>query len=432
MRKKILFVAYGGGHARMLTPVMHALKDHPDLETEAVALTAGGPIFRQEKLPFKGYRDYIGPQDAEALAWGRKLAARWHSPETGIEEAESIAYLGLSYWDLVLRHGEAEAADLWAAKGRHAFLQLSVFERILDAVRPDLVVTTNSPRSERAAVEVANRRGIPTLALVDLFGLSHLHRMEADYIGVLSERTITYMQAEGVTRPREAFHITGNPAFDRVFEHAGPVDYAWRRAYFPGLPDQARALLWADIPAYRNLNGPDLYLRSDEELVRDLDTLAAAAQDHGACLLVRPHPSQPRALYDAWLKQHAHPHVFYAGGVPLYPLLNAIDVVISHGSTVAVEALLMQRRVLHLKYYAGTFSDMPLGEWKLAWLAEHDGEVSPRLREALTDDAEAARMQQRTRELLHVERSTPKVVQLIRHILAGGSASGSSADGGGG
>ena len=68
MRKKILFVAYGGGHARMLIPVIHALKDHPDLETEAVALTTGGPIFRQEHLPCKGYRDFIGPEDAEALA----------------------------------------------------------------------------------------------------------------------------------------------------------------------------------------------------------------------------------------------------------------------------------------------------------------------------------------------------------------------------
>ena len=52
-------------------------------------------------------------EDTKAIAWGKQLSAEYHRPESGIDEEESVAYLGLSYWDLVQRHGEAQAANLF-------------------------------------------------------------------------------------------------------------------------------------------------------------------------------------------------------------------------------------------------------------------------------------------------------------------------------
>lgn len=418
MPPKVLFVTYGGGHARMITPVMHFLKNDASVRMQALALTTGGPIFKSEGLSFLGYRDFITPQDTLARAWGEKLAATHHTPETGIEEEESIAYLGLSYWDLIQRHGEEEAARLWAEQGRHAFLQLTVFERILDKLKPDLVVTTNSPKSERAATTVAKQKGIATLALIDLFGVHHFHTVGSDHIAVLSDCTIGNMQAKGVNKPREAFHITGNPAFDHAFDYRGPIDIDWRRQHFPSIPADAKILLWADMPAYWNLEKWQLHVRSDAEVIRDLDTMAAAARDNNAHLLIRPHPSQERTLYDSWLAKHRYPYAHYAGRMPLYQQLKSVDVIISHASTVTVEALLMERRVVQLKHYQGTFTDMPLGEWKLAWLAQNNGEISQRVCEALNDDAEALAMQQRVREILPQEKAAPKVAALIKDILA--------------
>jgi hypothetical protein len=98
--KKVLFVTYGGGHARMVTPVVRALSQYPHIRSESLALTTGGPIFKSEGLPYKGYKDFITPQDKEALAFGQKLAAIHHQPDSGMEMEESVAYLGLSYWDL--------------------------------------------------------------------------------------------------------------------------------------------------------------------------------------------------------------------------------------------------------------------------------------------------------------------------------------------
>jgi hypothetical protein len=416
MVKTVLFVTYGGGHARMVAPVVRALQSCKDIRTEILALTVGGAIMKSEGLPYKGYKDFITPDDKAALEWGRKLAAVHHSPDSGMEEAESIAYLGLSYQDLVTRHGEAEAAKLWKEKGRHAFLQLTVLERIIDQVKPDMVVTTNSPKSEQAAVAVARSRGIPTLSMVDLFGVHHFHALDADYITVMSQRVIENMEEEGVTRPRDAYLITGNPAFDQAFDYRGPVDHAWRKQHFPSLPEGAKALLWIDMPAYWNLAKRELYVRSEEEIILDLDTLAHATKINNGSMLIRPHPSQPRALYDAWMKRTGHSHVVFAGGLPLYPLLKAVDVVSTYTSTVSSEALLMQRRVVQLKYLPGK-SDLPLGQWGVAWQAEKPGEVADCVRKAFENDEEAVQMQARAARIYPQEKAAPKIAAHIRRIV---------------
>lgn len=418
MDKTILFVTYGGGHARMVVPVIRALQGVSGIHVESLALTLGGPIFKSENLPYKGYKDFITAGDVDALAWGKKLAVTQHSPESGVEEAESIAYLGLSYMDLVCRYGDDEAARLWQEKGRHAFMQLTVMERVLKQIQPDIVVTTNSPKSEQAAVEAANNIGIPTLSMVDLFGIHHFHPLESKYIAVLCEHTIKNMQSEGVEKPSSAFHVTGNPAFDRAFDFRGAVDKTFRAQHFPSMSSDAKVLLWIDMPAYWNLRERCLHIRSDEEIIRDLDTISAAVAANNGVMLIRPHPSQPRAIYDCWMEKHNHPHVLFAGDVPLYPLLKAVDVVMTYTSTVSVEALLMQRRVIQLKYQPGN-SDMPLGEWQVAWQAGNPSELGDVVRSAFYNEAEWEAMQLRINSLLPQEKAGPKVAKLIMDILNG-------------
>lgn len=417
MAEHILFVTYGGGHARMIAPVVRELQNNPDIKITTIALTTGGAIFKSEGLPYKGYRDFITPADTEALAWGKKLAAIHHSPDSGIEEEESIAYLGLSYWDLMTRFSEKEAEQRWQEQGRHAFLQVSVFERIIAQLKPDIVVTTNSPRSERAAVEVANRLGILTLSIADLFGIQHFHALESQYIAVLSEGTIDGMLAEGVNLPRDHFFVTGNPAFDRAFECRGPIDFAWRRQHFPQWPGNAKTLLWIDMPAYWKLSQNELHQRDDAEILFDLDSLAVAAKANDAHLLLRPHPSQQRGIYEKWIKQSGHAHVFFAGDVPLYPLLNAVDVVATYTSTVGVEALLMYRKLIQLKYHPGK-TDMPLGELEMAWLAHAPEELSGVLHDALTNELNWQFRQKRIEQFLPQQRSAPLVAETILSLLA--------------
>jgi len=424
--KTVLFVTYGGGHARMVIPVLWALAGIAGIRTVTLALTSAGPLFDSAGLPYFGYKDLLTAEDTVASDWGNLLATKHHRPEIGIAKEESIAYLGLSYWDMIQRHGDAEAARLFQEHGRQAFYPLSIMERVMDKFTPDMVVTTNSPRSEQAAVTVAKGRGIPTLSMFDILGTYSVIPLEADYITVLSEPVISNIQAYQGVKPNQTFLVTGNPAFDSIFDERGPIDYSWRRQYLPGMPEQAKALLWIDAAGHHSADPTDAHgykthLHSDKEIGTNLDQLARAARYSGACLLIRPHPSQPAAVFHEWIRKAGYDHVFFAGDLPMHPLLRAVNAVAIYYSTVGCEAVLMQRPVLQLNYYDAN-ALLPLGEWGLARLVEQPQDLPDALRETLNDTRMTEHLLSRATELFPQERAAPKIAGHIKQILFHGRA----------
>jgi hypothetical protein len=417
LKKTVLFVTYGGGHARMVIPVLHELSKCPEIRTETLACTSAGPILRAEGLPYCGYKDFIRPDDRDAQDWGKTLAARYHSPESGMELAESVAYLGLSYHDLLLRHGESEAAELFKCRQRHAFFQIGVLGRVIERIAPDMVVTTNAPRSEQAAIAAANERGIPTMSMVDLFGLSHPLPLDAEYVTVLSEEVAINIRKSQTVATHQRFLVTGNPAFDCAIGYRHMTGYAWRRRYLSQVPASAKALLWIDQPDQPASVDYSWRLRSEMDVVRDLERLANATKQAGGYLLIRPHPSQPRSLYDAWIRRSGHPHVVFAGALPLYPLLNASDVVATYASTVGCEAILMRRPVLQLNFECGRTA-LPLAELGLAHEVRHPDDLPKAVRDAFAGDVDVGRVLMRSAEIFPQERAAPKIAGHIRRIVA--------------
>lgn len=412
--KKILFVTYGGGHAAMVERVVQALAPY-GFTIEILALTLAGPYFKRRNMPYLGFKDVLQPEDTQALEWGKKLAAQTHRPESGIEEEEAIAYLGLSYWELVQRNGEEEAARRWAEKGRNAFLPISVLERVLDRVHPDMVVTTNSPRAEYAAQLAANRRGIPTLCMYDLFGLSHFHRIESDVMAVISPLVIENLRQHTGVYEGQQFIVTGNPAFDAACDYRGPVNADWRREYFPTIPENAKILLNIDEPAWCAQDQKTWHYRDAPEIMAHLDRLAAAAAKAGGHLLIRPHPSQDRAPFVAWMEQHRHPHVHMAADVPLYPLLNACDAVVLFESTVACEALLVGRPVIQLDIPLA-FHSVLVGQWGLAhWLKTTDA-LNETVRRCFAEGIPPD-MQARIDAFFPQGKAAPKIAEAIHAML---------------
>jgi hypothetical protein len=418
--KKVLFVTYGGGHAAMVAPVVRALSAYPDIVSETLALTLGGPYFKRQGLSYKGFKDFLTPADRDAMEWGRRLAEQSHRPATGIEQEEAIAYLGLSYWDLVMREGRAQAARLWVEKQREAFYPLSVMERVIGRSGPDMVVTTNSPRSEQAAIQVANRRGIPTLSMQDLFGVFNWCQPQADYVTVISPLVIENIIRDKGRRAGQEYLVTGNPAFDSAFDHRGPVNVAWRQTHLPSLPANAKALLWVDEG--NNVYRPPgesrsvVHIRSDEEITCCLETLARSTRASDGYLLIRPHPSQQRAVYDQWMNEAGHRHVIFAGDLPLYPLLNAVDAVATFTSTVGCEALLMGRPVIQIGYHRGQ-RNLLLGEWGVARLAETPEQLPEMVRRAFQEGV-PREMQLRIDAMFSNERAAPKIAAAIARIIS--------------
>ena len=214
-----LFVAYGGGHVSMVLPVIEALRSRaPGVKCVLLALTTGYRKAVSANAKPVGYKDFLHLVNAQAVRdWGRRLYEENFSPD--VSEEESIAYLGINYLDLVEQHGAERAADIYAREGRYGFRPVPFMRRVMDEIKPDVVVATNSPRSERAALDVAIERGIPSIGMIDLFGQETdtyvSHQPRPDITCVISESVKSRLRSQGFDS--EHVVVTGSPAFDGLF-----------------------------------------------------------------------------------------------------------------------------------------------------------------------------------------------------------------------
>ena len=150
-----LFVAYGGGHVKALLPVAVQAQAQGLAHVVFLALTTAAAPAREAGVPTYGFADLLEPSDKQALQHGERLVQTLSVQAA--QREESVAYLGLSYAELEADVGAAEAAARYAQYGRQAFLPVRVLERAIARWQPACVLTTNSPRAERAALLAARR-----------------------------------------------------------------------------------------------------------------------------------------------------------------------------------------------------------------------------------------------------------------------------------
>jgi len=378
-RKTALFVTYGGGHGAMVAAVVKSLLAR-DLEVRVLALTTARATFEREGIPFLGFKDFLEDSDQPALRLGQGLAATMHSAHTGIPAEESIAYLGLSYADLITRLGEAPAAELLEKEGRKAFLPLGVMKRVFDRLRPDVLVTTNSPRAEQAARLVAAERGIPIVGLTDLLG-THIHPMVVDHLCLACEHALKRYRESPLVRAGE-YHVVGNPAMDAALAHRGPPDPEWRRRHFPTSVRNPFYILTAEQIGYQRKSDQVLVPWTPGEIRENLDRLYEASRDLNGVLLVRPHPSLPPGPYATWAAGKPEGSVHLAATQALYPLLRSTDLVISNLSTLMLDSLYMNRPVLLVRYPDST-TLLPFDEMGFAFTAPMENPAG--LRQGMSD-----------------------------------------------
>lgn len=387
--KRLLFVTYGGGHAHMVYPAVHALRASEAFTQGRIAIDVLGLPAATYALNTNGidclrFSDFLDPAlDADAIAWGEELAREHHSPTVGVSREDSVAYLGLNYKDLVLQHGGAKARELFAQRGRQCFLPLHAMARIFDRLKPDFVVTSNSPRAEAAALAVANERSIPSLAMTDLFTGLGGYVLKAGSITFLNQSAQDMFLADGLVDPAiSEFHITGNPAFDKILSLPHDKTPGWMERHFPGAGSR-KAVLHADMPAWWDAVNKRSYFKTEADSTVELEACYAATVANGAAYLVRPHPSQDRAFYERWLTGRAN--AFLAAAPPLHELLANVDLLLARSTTVGLEAALMRKRILQLQ--ADMHPDLPLAAMGVAWGSRGYAQLPAEIGQALGDDA---------------------------------------------
>lgn len=334
----------------MVLAVMRELKVRdPDLHIDLLALTTGIDFARRQGFTTITYRDFVHWYDPETLQKhaAPHLAGTQHPL---IDAEETTAYLGINFEDLHQQLGAQAAAQTYADKGRWAFMPLNFMRRLMRQLKPDLVLTTNSPRSEQAAITVAAELGIPSVCMVDLFspaGDPFLDRTHyADTLTTISEVGKNNLVAGGV--PKERIHVTGSPAFDGIFSEVRRKEAIFDRIErgWEGLT----VILWPGtlelLPHnMAQVNDPAEFPKRAEKILRDY-----VAKHKDTALVVRYHPNhvssftpdltQDRVLWSDAASRHVHRDIHLS------------NIVVVQATTVGLEAAIAGKSVISLDHSA--------------------------------------------------------------------------------
>lgn len=403
----ILFVAYGGGHVALLAPVALALQK-AGLPFTFLALTTAGAYLDRLEIPYIGFRHLDGAQDVDVQTYGEVLAQ--DLPVGGpVPREETVAYLGLNYRELVREHGQVQAQMLFQERGRQAFLPVPVFERLLESLKPALVVATNSPRSERAAILAARRVGMPSICAVDIFALQEVQWIGvpgyADRVCVLNEQ-VRQMFIEHGRKPEEVV-VTGNPAFDRLTT-AQAVEAGAQLRQNRNWNDNLITILWAS--QIESATHPFADRVGDPSLPRRIEAYLRefVAVNQGFRLVVRYHPSE-HEIFKRGLRVEFSPVAEDLGA-----LLHAVDMVVVTASTVGLEASLVGRPVISVDASIFT-ADAPYSEMGISTGVKMVEDLGPLLHKlAITYRRGKLR---ESMSLVTKMTATQKVMQVIDSLL---------------
>jgi hypothetical protein len=398
--KTVLFVCYGSGHVQMVVPVALAVQRAGMAQVKVLGLTTAAPVVRASGLPLLQFKDFVEAGDEPALQRGRELL---QGMEPVDDPEESAAYLGLSYAELEATTSVEQAQRRYRQLGRQAFLPVRIMTRILERIQPGLVVATNSPRAERAAVIAAGKLSIPAVCMVDLFAIDEVRWIGVpDYaqrVCVLNEQVREFLVGAG--RAPEQVVVTGNPAFDSLHDSENVQRgkalrdrHGW---------SERRVVLWPcqTEPSIHPFDGspgdPQLPSRVLAELV------AWILRNDNAVLCVRPRAGEPAPVLPA------SDRIMVTGqDWPLPELLHATDVVVTLTSTVGLEGHLCGTRLVQVlgSVFEGA---MPLARFGVADAAVPLEGLAP----ALDRWTQAPRCEPTCGGLLAAQR----VIQVLREFL---------------
>lgn len=350
-KKKVLLIAYGGGHINLLIPIYYELESR-GYTPIVIGLTTACEALDREGIEFLSYRSFLDEQDNEALLLGREIASGM-SLNQKVPYEETVAYMGVCYRELIEDHGLEGAHSLYEHEGRQSFMPTRYMRRILDSVNPDFVVTTTSPRSEEAMVYAASEMGVPCYCVVDFgYDLYVTERLGRKGYGnkIFVPFEVVKERLEERGRSPEEIEVVGNPVFDFLGKFSVEENKrAFRREKSWG---DKYVILWA-----KSVFDQVKQIESDVEKA----LIEKFSNDKEVKLVFRPHPNDTRDYSGLDEKIHLS-----TTEEPVRSVIAASDVVVTVNSTVGLEANLMGKPVVQvdmLEYSAKVpFDELGIGD----------------------------------------------------------------------
>jgi hypothetical protein len=379
--RRVLFVAYGGGHIPMVLSVMRALRSlQPDIHIDLIALTTAYAAAKAAGEKPWQYADLKHLIDLEfADKWGAELAPKSRHPT--ISDEETQAYAGVNFWDLTQQLGLEAASELHKKKERFAYFPIYFFKRVIEHFKPNVVVATVSPRSEEAALQAAIEKKIPSLSMTDFYLRSFdpycNRKYYADRVTVVNSQVRNTLEECGVNK--DSILTTGNPAFDSLLDVERLTQaQAWRDSL---VWKNKTVVLWAGhLDDYTSIT-PDIESATSYPLQVEAQLRDWVDENEDRALIIRYHPNEMH-LFKAGA---AHPRIFLSMREQhVHEAILAADLVVVQMSTVGLEAAVAGKPVIamvnspHCKRV--DFNYQKLG---VAYACEEIGHLSEEIAHAL-------------------------------------------------
>lgn len=399
---KVFLTCYGGAHIAAILPLYETLVTRGH-ECHLLALTTAGEVARRAGIPHSRPIDFTDVSNPDIHRLGERLAQRHHTDGKGLSRAESIAYLGTSFLELAEDLGEDAAWRRYEQLGLNALSPVRFMRRILSELEPDVVVATTSPRMEKAALRAAFQMDVPSLCMIELFGLLEeqwLSRPDNGHVLAVSRHDVVRrMIAAG--RNCVDIHMTGSPMFDPLADVSlRESGRTWRRERCVGADE--KLVFWAEQPE-----------PGDPELPRRVRAhLTEACRRNGWRLVVRLHPSSTNHANESIPDGCIHSLPDEA----LSHVIHACDVGVTLTSTVGWELLLCDKPVLVIRVSA--YRDaVTYGEQDGALAVETLEEAETGLMQLLTDCACANDMKRLRAQLPKPGGASDRISDLIENTV---------------
>lgn len=324
--KKIFMVCYGGGHVNIVKEIYHPIKNLTGAEVTVLALTTAPEVLSRNDIPYIKISDIIrNLKDYEKIMeLGYSLAKIYHDDKSGISLKDTAAYYGSGFFDLMKRYGEEEAIARFEKGDRKSFLPIWLMEELFKIIKPDLVITTTSPRFEKASGIAAANMKIPNIRINDLPVMDPL-----DYdctLCVMNQWASEYAQKKAGISEKHIV-ITGQPAIEATLKvDSNVID---RKKVEFGLNDKYKHCV-----VFFSQNGIDQTLFY-EELNR------AAKKMKNVLFVIKLHPNQSPLEYDNRYEENVK---ICNDTAAIY--LNIADLAITTFSTTGLEAALLGKPLL--------------------------------------------------------------------------------------
>ena len=167
---KIFMVSYGGGHVNMLSPIYQKLKENSNHTVVYLALNSSIKYFNDNELDYKELINYSHLFENNVISKiGDSMLLDNHNDNLGISKELSKFSLGLNYIELENYLGYDDSKYIYSLFGRQSFLPIEAAKKILLHENPDMIITTNSPKFERAFHLASISLNIKSIILTDLF-----------------------------------------------------------------------------------------------------------------------------------------------------------------------------------------------------------------------------------------------------------------------